>query len=62
MAPMGDPFEALVSLAQPRNIDTVVVDGRILRRKGEFTALDHEQVIRDAAQSAAALRERAKWP
>jgi cytosine/adenosine deaminase-related metal-dependent hydrolase len=62
MAPMGDPFEALVSLAQPRNIDTVVLDGRILRRKGEFTALDHEQVIRDAEQSATALRERAKWP
>jgi hypothetical protein len=49
-------------LAQPRNVDTVVVDGRILRRAGEFTALDHAQVLREAAESAAGLRGRAGWP
>src|SRR5262249_57032633 len=43
MSPVGDPYEALVSLAQPSNIDTVIVDGRILRRDGKFTALDHTQ-------------------
>ena len=32
MTPVGDPYEALVSLAQPSNVDTVIVDGRILRR------------------------------
>jgi cytosine/adenosine deaminase-related metal-dependent hydrolase len=62
MAPVGDPFEALVALAQPGNVDTVVVDGRILRRQGRFAALDHAQVARDAAQSAADLRARANWP
>jgi cytosine/adenosine deaminase-related metal-dependent hydrolase len=62
MSPMGDPFEALVGLAQPGNVDTVVVDGRILRRGGRFTALDHAQLMRDAADSAAALRARANWP
>ena len=62
MAPMGDPFEALVGLAQPGNVDTVVVDGRILRRGGRFTALDHAPVAREAAESAAALRSRANWP
>jgi len=62
MAPVGDPYEALVMLAQPRNVDTVIVDGRILRRGGEFTALDHAQVVRAAAESAAALRARAGWP
>src|SRR6185503_3805896 len=62
MAPVGDPYEALVMLAQPRNVDTVIADGRILRRSGEFTALDHAQVLRDAAESAAALRSRAGWP
>src|SRR5262249_28227463 len=61
MAPMGDPYDALVSLAQPSNIDTVVVDGRILRRKGQFTALDYPKVIRDAMDSVAALRARANW-
>jgi cytosine/adenosine deaminase-related metal-dependent hydrolase len=62
MTPVGDPYEALVSLAQPHNIDTVVVDGRILRRGGKFTALDHAKVVKEAQEAAAGLRERAKWP
>lgn len=61
MAPIGDPFDALVSLAQPSNIDSVIVDGRILRRKGQFAALDYPKVIRDATDSVAALRARANW-
>jgi 5-methylthioadenosine/S-adenosylhomocysteine deaminase len=62
MSPMGEPFEALVSLAQPANVDTVAVDGRILRRGGKYTALDHPQIVREAMQSAADLRTRAAWP
>jgi cytosine/adenosine deaminase-related metal-dependent hydrolase len=62
MTPVGDPYEALVSLAQPANVDTVIVDGRILRRAGKFTALDHTRVVRDAREAAAGLRARAKWP
>lgn len=61
IAPVGDPYEALISFAQPRNVDTVVVDGRVLRRGGEFTALDFAGVLKDAAESAAALRARANW-
>ena len=34
IAPAGDPYEALVAFAQPRNVDTVIVDGRILLRAG----------------------------
>jgi cytosine/adenosine deaminase-related metal-dependent hydrolase len=62
MAPIGDPFDALVSLAQPNNVDTVVVDGRVLRRGGRFTALDYGKVERDTAETCAALRARAHWP
>jgi cytosine/adenosine deaminase-related metal-dependent hydrolase len=62
IAPIGDPYEALVMLAQPRNVDTVIADGRILRRAGEFTALDHAQVLKEAVESAAGLRARAGWP
>jgi len=61
IAPVGDPYEALVSFAQPRNVDTVIVDGRILRRAGQFTALDHAEVLKEAIESAAALRARANW-
>ena len=59
MAPVGDPYDAMVFLAQPGNVDTVVVDGRILRRKNQFTALDHAKVMQDAATTIAALRSRA---
>ena len=59
MAPMSDPYEALVSFAQPSNIDTVVVDGRILRRGGAFTALDHDEVLREAADAQRRVGKRA---
>lgn len=62
MTPAGDPYETLVSLAQPRNIDTVIVDGRILRQAGKFTALDHAQAVREAQEAALALRAKANWP
>lgn len=58
---VGDPYEALISFGQPRNVDTVIVDGRILRRGGEFTALDYAEVLKEANDTAAALRARANW-
>ena len=63
MAPAaGDPFEAIVSLGLPTNVDTVIVDGRILRRAGKFTAFDHAKIVSDARQAAIGLRDKAKWP
>src|SRR5258705_433703 len=61
-APVGDPYEALVSLAQPGNVDTVIVDGRIMRQGSRFTGLDHARLVREAREAAMALREKAKWP
>jgi cytosine/adenosine deaminase-related metal-dependent hydrolase len=61
IAPAGGPYEALVSFGQPRNVDTVIADGRILQRAGRFTALDHAEVLKEAAESVAALRARANW-
>jgi 5-methylthioadenosine/S-adenosylhomocysteine deaminase len=51
MAPVGEAYEALVSLAQPSNVDTVIVDGRILRQSGKFTALDQGKVVQETALS-----------
>jgi 5-methylthioadenosine/S-adenosylhomocysteine deaminase len=62
MTPMGDPYEALVSLAQPSNVDTTIVDGRVLYRGGRHTALDHKQIVANASKSLADIRARAKWP
>jgi cytosine/adenosine deaminase-related metal-dependent hydrolase len=58
---IGDPYDALVQLAMPGNVDTVVVDGRILRQKGQFTTLDYEKVVSDATQAVGALMAKAKW-
>ena len=62
MAPAGDPYEAIVSFAMPANVDTVIVDGRVLRRAGKFTAFDHPQIVAQAREAAMALRAKAKWP
>jgi cytosine/adenosine deaminase-related metal-dependent hydrolase len=59
MTPIGDPYDAMVFLAQPGNVDTVVVDGRILRRKNQFAALDYAKVMQEAETTIAALRSRA---
>ncbi len=60
MVLLNDPYEALVNFAQPRNVDTVIADGRILQRGGRFTVLDHAAVVREAAASAKALLARAR--
>jgi len=59
MAPMFDPAYALVYSAQPGNVDTVIVDGRILRRGGRFTFFDESDVVREATESVRALARRA---
>ncbi len=59
MAPLGDPVQAIVRSAQPHNVDTVVVDGRILKRGGQLTALEVEKIVREASESMATLRARA---
>src|SRR5579883_765245 len=58
---IGDPYDALVQLAAPSDVDTVVVDGRILRRKSEFTTLDYPELLAAAAQSVETLKASAKW-
>jgi cytosine/adenosine deaminase-related metal-dependent hydrolase len=46
-----DPFMLLVNAAQPSNVDTVVCDGRILKRGGRLTALDAKELSRTAART-----------
>jgi cytosine/adenosine deaminase-related metal-dependent hydrolase len=59
MAPLGDPVTAIVRSAQPSNVDTVVIDGRILKRGGRLTSLDAEEIVAQAADSLAGVRRRA---
>jgi 5-methylthioadenosine/S-adenosylhomocysteine deaminase len=61
LAVFTDPAHMLVTAAQPANVDTVIVDGRILKRGGALTTLDPAQVGAEAAAALAAVRARAGW-
>lgn len=61
IAVFSDPAHIALEATQPANVDTVIVDGRILKRRGKLTAMDVDQVIRDASTSFVAVRQRANW-
>jgi cytosine/adenosine deaminase-related metal-dependent hydrolase len=62
VAPFVNPTLLLVQQAYPANVDTVVIDGRILKHQGALVALDAEEVIRKAGESFMAARKRAGGP
>ncbi|MDH7796576.1 MULTISPECIES: amidohydrolase family protein [unclassified Beijerinckia] len=59
MAPFGNVDCALVRSANAANVDTVIADGRIMKRGGKLVGIDPQGVIRAAAASAHAIRKRA---
>jgi cytosine/adenosine deaminase-related metal-dependent hydrolase len=59
VAPVRDPYYAIVFQGQPSNVDTVVVDGRVLVRGGKLTAVDAAKLAREAAESARGIEQRA---
>ena len=61
LAVFSEPAHLLVEAAQPANVDTVMVDGRILKRGGRLTAIDTGQLAGEASAALAALRRRAGW-
>ncbi len=61
MAPFTDPAHLLVEAAQPANVDTVMVDGRILKRHGKLTAIDVPQLVNEVTAASKAVRARANW-
>ncbi len=61
MGVFTDPSHLVVEATQASNVDTVVVDGRILKRGGKLTAMPVDQVLADASASFDAIRKRANW-
>lgn len=59
MAPACDVESAIVRVATPANVDTVMVDGRVLKRGGKLVGFDTLKIVRNAASSAHAVRTRA---
>lgn len=61
MAVVTDPAHLVLEATGPENVDTVVVDGRILKRGGKLTALNPSEVIDGARTALAGIRQRANW-
>jgi 5-methylthioadenosine/S-adenosylhomocysteine deaminase len=61
MGPFTDPYYMLVDSAQSWNVDTVMVDGRILKRNGKLTAVDTGALMAEAGKVSREVRDRAKW-
>ena len=59
VAPVANIETAVVQSAMPANVDTVLVDGRIVKRQGRLVAYDVEKVVRDAKASALRIRSAA---
>ena len=59
MVPFANVECALVRSATAANVDTVIVDGRVMKRSGRLVGIDAEGVKRAAAASAFAVRQRA---
>jgi 5-methylthioadenosine/S-adenosylhomocysteine deaminase len=56
VAPLANIETTVVQSATPANVDTVLVDGRIVKRQGKLVAYDVEKVVRDAKASSLRIR------
>lgn len=56
IAPIADIEASVVQSATPANVDTVLIDGRIVKRGGRLVAYDVDKIVRDAKASALRIR------
>ena len=54
----SDAAHLLIEAAQPANVESVLVEGRFLKRNGRLTAVDVGEVVGDARTAVAALMAR----
>src|SRR6201996_7241000 len=56
MGVFSDPSHLVIEATQASDVDTVIVDGRLLKRGGKLTALNPPQIVKAAAAANMALR------
>ena len=61
MGVFTDPARMLIECATPANVDTVMIDGRMLKRGGQLTSVSVPDVIGGARASLKSVRARAQW-
>jgi cytosine/adenosine deaminase-related metal-dependent hydrolase len=60
VAPFTDPVHMVVQSANPSNVDTVMIDGRILKRNGKLIGIDVPRIVREANDTAVRVRAEAE--
>jgi 5-methylthioadenosine/S-adenosylhomocysteine deaminase len=56
VAPLANIETTVVQSATPANVDTVLVDGRVVKREGKLVAYDVDKIVRDAKASSLRIR------
>ena len=56
VAPLANIETTVVQSATPANVDTVLVDGRIVKRESKLVAYDVDKIVRDAKASSLRIR------
>lgn len=59
MTPVVDPYVAIVHSARPSDVDTVLVDGRVVVAGGRLSVADETTIIADAERASVELCRRA---
>lgn len=55
LAPMANPWDAIVLHAQPNNVALVMADGRILAQDGKLNGIDHGKIMHEVRETNARL-------
>jgi cytosine/adenosine deaminase-related metal-dependent hydrolase len=62
MAPLNNPVAQVVLCGQPRNVESVWVDGRALKKDGRLTRVDEHALVTKARERVALLAQRTGRP
>ncbi|MBC7219612.1 MAG: amidohydrolase [Hadesarchaea archaeon] len=60
IAPVHDPIASLVYCANCNDVDTVIIDGRVVMEGGEIKTVDEHEILRKSYESVEELKERAR--
>jgi len=61
LAVVTEPAHLIVEAAQPANVDSVVVDGKFLKRGGRLTRVDTAAIVDAARKAYAGVHQRSGW-
>jgi 5-methylthioadenosine/S-adenosylhomocysteine deaminase len=61
MGVFTDPARMLIECTTPANVETVVIDGRVLKRDGKLVGIDVPEIVNGARASLKSVREKAAW-